>query len=126
MDLNVDGMVDTLDAETLVTKVFGATPGDFNLDGMVDGRDFLTWQRHAGTVSAGRYDQGDADFNGVIDGADLAVWQQAYSATEPLALNASANAVPEPSALGLCGMGGLLLSLGTVKRNSMRLRGNNA
>lgn len=55
-DLNVDGIIDTEDVQTLVTQLVRTTYGDFNLDGVVDGRDFLIWQRN---VNAGvRYDQG--------------------------------------------------------------------
>jgi hypothetical protein len=101
-DLNVDGLVDTSDVQTLITNFAGTVNGDFDLDGDVDGRDFLTWQRNVN--SGTRYDQGDADLNGVIDAADLAVWQGAYGSTGGLLgtseVTASATAVPEPCALG--------------------------
>jgi hypothetical protein len=55
-----------------------ATPGDFNSDGVVDGRDFLIWQRNQSVGS-------------------LADWRANYGAA---ALSASF-AVPEPSGLTL-------------------------
>lgn len=54
-------------------------PGDFNLDGSVDGSDFLIWQ--TGLGSPREYWQGDADFDGDVDGADLAIWQANYGQT---------------------------------------------
>ncbi|HMP07683.1 MAG TPA: dockerin type I domain-containing protein, partial [Lacipirellulaceae bacterium] len=53
-----------------------ATPGDFNGDDLVDGADFLAWQRGLGTLAphATRAD-GDADGDGDVDADDLALWQ---------------------------------------------------
>jgi len=55
------------------------TPGDFDNDGDVDGRDFLAWQR-GGSPSA-------------LSAGDLQDWQQNYGASGL----ASFNSVPEPS-----------------------------
>ena len=60
------------------------TPGDFDLDGDVDGQDFLLWQRNPGV-------------------GDLADWEANYGA--PSLSAAVAGAVPEPASavlLGLC------------------------
>lgn len=57
------------------------TPGDFDLDGDVDGADFLEWQRSDGTP------------------AGLTAWQNNYGAASPLA--ASSATVPEPSGVAL-------------------------
>lgn len=74
--------------------------GDINLDGHVDGRDFLAWQRGIGT-GHGSLTQGDLNGDGNVDGRDLQVWQNVYGAGSSLA---SATAVPEPGAIfmGLC------------------------
>jgi hypothetical protein len=63
---------------TLVLHAIAALPGDFDEDGDVDGRDFLTWQRNPSI-------------------GDLADWQANYD-VNPLA---SSRAVPEPSSLPL-------------------------
>ncbi len=57
--------------------------GDFDLDGDVDGSDFLLWQRG-----------GSPD---PLSAGDLSDWQSNYGA--PSSLAASASAVPEPSTL---------------------------
>jgi hypothetical protein len=70
------------------------TPGDFDEDGDVDGRDFLIWQRGESTT-------------GPLDADDLADWQANYG--DPGNLQAlSAATVPEPASLALFAFSGLL------------------
>jgi uncharacterized lipoprotein YddW (UPF0748 family) len=71
-------------------------PGDFDGDGDVDGRDFLSWQR------------GESPAPGSSE--DLAIWQNAYNATI-----ATATAVPEPTGLLLLAAA---MSLGAATRRS--------
>ncbi len=52
---------------------------DFDADGIVDGRDFLTWQRGFGRSPNAQLTDGDADFDGVVGSSDLAVWNAQYS-----------------------------------------------
>lgn len=49
---------------------------DFDASSLVDGDDFLTWQRGAGT--AGTQPQGDANFDVQIDDIDLGIWRNQY------------------------------------------------
>jgi cyclophilin family peptidyl-prolyl cis-trans isomerase len=73
--------------------------GDANRDGVVDGLDFLSWQRSSGKttdVSA------DADGDYVVSGVDFLAWQRNYGAQVPPPIAA----VPEPETLVL-----LLLSI---------------
>ena len=58
-----------------------APPGDFNLDGQVDGEDFLRWQRGVPANS--------------LSPDDLAAWEANFGSTGNLA--AASIAVPEPS-----------------------------
>jgi hypothetical protein len=51
--------------------------GDFDLDGDIDGRDFLIWQRNFGSIGVNK-DSGDATGDNDVDGNDLAVWQVTY------------------------------------------------
>jgi hypothetical protein len=71
-----------VDAFSLTAEEVAGTPGDFDLDGDVDGRDFLTWQR-GGSPSP-------------YSAIDLQTWQGAYGA--PLV---AISAVPEPSTVVL-------------------------
>jgi hypothetical protein len=100
LGLDEGGLVSQLDGiNLLITYVGGdgndvilvtALPGDFDIDGDVDGFDFLTWQR----------DPSDGE---------LADWQANFG-TPAGSLAASSTAVPEPSALllgalaSVCGM----------------------
>jgi len=59
---------------------FPTLPGDFDLDGDVDGRDFFIWQRNFGNQDA-EYWQGDADFDGDVDGDDKEIWEQNFGQT---------------------------------------------
>ena len=69
---------------------------DFDVDGDVDGNDFLIWQRGSG--AAGGLDQGDANDDGQVDELDLDVWKTQFVSASA---SAAASAVPEPSALAL-------------------------
>ena len=75
--------------------------GDANLDGVVDGADFLAWQRGVGKDNPS-YADGDLNGDGVVDHADLLVWRGA------MGTSASGNvaAVPE------CGAGVLIALAG--------------
>jgi hypothetical protein len=81
-------------APTLMLEFSGDVPGgDFNLDGMVDGTDFLAWQRGESPV--------------LQSSSDLEAWRAQYGLP---ATSAAAAAVPEPTAislaaLALCGLG---------------------
>jgi subtilisin-like proprotein convertase family protein len=74
----VDGYNITLAAGELRSGVdFGerlaAAPGDFDRNTIVDGGDFLLWQRTLGAAVAPGSDA-DADGDGNVTGADLAFW----------------------------------------------------
>jgi CSLREA domain-containing protein len=53
----------------------GALSGDFDLDGHVNGNDFLVWQRGLGRVGVVTIRHGDATADGDVDANDLAVWK---------------------------------------------------
>jgi hypothetical protein len=79
---------------------------DFDRDGDVDGRDFLTWQRNYGATEV-LQSEGDADFDGVVSGDDLIIWQDSYGS----ALTA-VSTVPEPGSILLAAV----LTLGITFR----------
>jgi hypothetical protein len=69
---------------------FDNIAGDFDGNGVVDGNDFLTWQRDLG------------------DATNLGIWQSNYGATA-LSAASAASAVPEPTSASL-----LIISLGAL------------
>ncbi len=86
-------LIDNIEVNALIA---GPTENaDFNGDGRVDGRDFLTWQRGFGTPDALLAD-GDADGDMDVDSDDLLIWQDQY-VNGPLV--AGINVVPEPTSL---------------------------
>jgi hypothetical protein len=58
-----------------------AHPGDFDLDGDVDGADFVAWQTNFPKASGATRSQGDADGDADVDGADFVVWQTNFPFT---------------------------------------------
>ena len=78
---------------------------DFDDDNLVDGADFLIWQRGAGGV--GTSSTGDANEDALVNNDDLTIWQDQYGG--PPIVASSVATVPEPSsalilALGLAGL----------------------
>ncbi len=87
-----------------IVSVAGILDGDADRDGKVDGTDFLTWQRNLG--KSGDWSDGDFNGNGLVDSADLALWESQFG-NSPQPATA---AVPEPSCLALCLLGGWIAS----------------
>lgn len=118
-DLNVDGVVDALDAEAFVTELVRSVPGDFNVDGQVDAADYTFWRDRAG--QGGSALVADGNFDGIVDSADFDVWQSAFGfvrqALAPGGGGAASAAVPEPAvwALGLVA-GGFLSMRRSIRR----------
>ena len=79
------------DVETVTLSVVSALSGDFNVDGQVNGLDFIVWQRGNSPIP--------------LSAEDLADWQANYGIA--LVLPSALHAVPEPSTglilvMGLC------------------------
>ncbi len=75
---------------------------DFNSDGVVDGSDFLAWQRGFGTIGGAELEQGDANGDGLVDAADLNAWSTDYgTGATPPSGRSLATVVPEPATFGL-------------------------
>jgi hypothetical protein len=111
-DMTNDGLVDTQDlAEWLIragasnAAVTGGNPflyGDANLDGNVDGQDFLEWNTNKFTLAPAWCD-GDFNADGVVNGADFILWNaNKFTSSDTFA-------VPEPSAGIFLSCLGLLL-----------------
>lgn len=78
--------------------------GDYDYDLVVDGDDFLSWQRTLGAVGPL---PADGSLNRVVDAADLALWKTRFG--DRLILDDAVVAVPEPSGLILLALAGARL-----------------
>jgi hypothetical protein len=111
-DLDIEG------ARSVIDSVL--TPGDFNGDGSVDGKDFLVWQQQVGQTGYYPLQQKAADTNadGIVDATDLALWQQYYGYVSPLAAPLATVTIPEPVTLysGLLGIGAFFSRFSTGAR----------
>ncbi|MEO2048890.1 MAG: PQQ-dependent sugar dehydrogenase [Pirellulales bacterium] len=83
--------VSPIDAGARIFRIRYTAGGDadFNLDGDVDGNDFLAWQRGFGIVVGAVKSNGDANNDGVIDSDDLAVWQTEYATDASVSTSAT-------------------------------------
>jgi ELWxxDGT repeat protein len=55
-----------------------STPGDYDVNGIVDGSDFLAWQRGFGSAATPAGSGADGDGSGAIDAGDLRVWAEHF------------------------------------------------
>ena len=72
---------------------------DFNGDGVVDGNDFLAWQRGNGTATGATLQQGDANGDGAVNAADLQLWKEQFG--QPAVPPQTAAPIPEPTSAAL-------------------------
>ncbi len=96
-DLNGDTAVDIADLNLWLEKagtfnVGGPyLPGDANLDGFVDGQDFIEWNESK-FAGAAAWCSGDFNADGFVDGQDFILWN-----TFKFMSSASPESVPEPA-----------------------------
>jgi hypothetical protein len=113
----------SVDSDVLVKFTYY---GDANLDGKIDGSDYSRIDNGALNNLTGWYN-GDFNYDGVINGSDYTLIDNTYNAqgaslasevASPTAqvAGAAAAAVPEPTALGLLGIGAVGL-LGRRRRS---------
>ncbi len=80
-DMNVDGILDLADIDRWLCKAghtnlgpnLSYRVGDANLDGFVDGIDFVTWNANKFSPSSD-WTSGDFDADGAVDGSDFVRW----------------------------------------------------
>ena len=97
---------------TLATGVGAVANADFNGDAIVDGADFLIWQRGYGQEGSSLHEAGDATGDMRVDGDDLGIWQSQFNTSRGPAVAA----VPEPTHLGCM----LLAVVGLKRRRDAR------
>ncbi len=109
-DLNGDSVVDLGDRDAWLVLAgnenIGAPylVGDIDLDGFVDGSDFVIWNQSKFTANAA-WCRGDINADGFVDGLDFIAWNKnKFQSSDRSALQQTA--VPEPgtSLLLCCGM----------------------
>ena len=82
-------------------------PGDANLDGTVDGQDFIAWNANKFTSTAA-WCSGDFNADGVVDGQDFIAWNaNKFTSADGV------SAIPEP---GMCALGFIAMVLAIVQR----------
>jgi hypothetical protein len=84
-----------------------ANNADFNNDNVVDGADFLIWQKGLGLSGQTGKTNGNANGDQVVDAADLAAWASKFGGAPAVG---AAAAVPEPASAGLALAGALVLA----------------
>lgn len=101
-DLTGDSLVDTADLTAWLAEAGAAEllsgnpylPADADLNGTVDGIDFLQWNTNKFTSGEVSFCGGDFTADGSVDGADFIVWNTYKFST--------ADVVPEPATAWLC------------------------
>ncbi len=87
-----------IDAGAFESDLAPALPADFNGNGMVDGSDFLAWQRNFGKTGAIKAD-GDANGDGNVNATDLTAWKAGYGSVAAVAAASSSASVTSTAAL---------------------------
>jgi hypothetical protein len=96
----------------LLNSILDVHAGDANLDGFIDGIDYVAWADHFG--AAGNWSQGDFNHDGIVNGIDYVIWADQFNAASaaqslassgeisPSALGRETMTVPEPGTATMC------------------------
>jgi hypothetical protein len=113
---NLDNASYVDDVSVVLNPVIVTPPtnnADFNGDNVVDGADFLIWQKGFGTGN--NLASGDANGDLAVDGLDLGVWKTQFG-TDPTPAVIAVGAVPEPTTLALAGLAMVAAGLAARRR----------
>jgi lysophospholipase L1-like esterase len=97
-------------AREVLNAVLDQRRGDANLDGVVDGLDYVAWSDRFG--QPGNWSQGDFNHDGVVDGLDYTAWADHFLPVAAALPNLAR--VPEPAGLEGALTVGLLLLLAAL------------
>lgn len=86
---------------------------DFNNNNLVEGQDFLIWQRGFGIGTGATNAQGDANGDLAVNATDFNLWKAKFGGAPA---NPVAGAVPEPAGVALLLVGSTVLSLARRRR----------
>lgn len=112
---NVDDYIVTAGASTFTNNAgteFALVSANFDGNDIVNGEDYLIWQRNFG--GPGGFSQGDANLDGNVDRDDFIIWEAQYGLPVPLSAISS---VPEPQSVCLL-LWGLLALCGRCRNAS--------
>jgi hypothetical protein len=108
------GLVESIDPDFFKDRVFGALPGDFNRDSVVNSADYDDWVSNYGSLT----DRGaDANLDGIVDAADYVVWRKLFGAPG----SGAAVSVPEPAVVQLILLLGVTSYWGLANRRARGL-----
>ena len=95
-DLDGDGQVDQDDLTMWIEDIKGTLIGDADLNGVVDGQDYILWNQNKFTATSD-WCRGDFNGDGLVDGQDFIAWNgNKFTSADGVAT------VPEPR--GACGL----------------------
>ena len=106
-DLAIDVVLLSGEFSAPFDVIYYEEDADFNLDGRVDGQDFLIWQLGYGIAMDATVEDGDADADGDVDTQDFLIWQGQFAGASGMAEAASgrrlaqSKATPEPTTICL-------------------------
>lgn len=104
-----------------MSTAFNSPNADFNGDGIVDGADFMVWQRNSSKLVNASNADGDADGDGDVDADDLSILNSLYGTSVAPPMSASVvAAVPEPASVALAVAG--IAALGVAHRRAINRR----
>ena len=95
-DLNSDGQVNSSDMDVMILDVVGTLYGDANLDFVVNGQDYVTWNTHKFTANDS-WGAGDFNCDGFVNGQDFIIWNtyKFQSAADQITFDIDRTEVPE-------------------------------